>query len=526
MANLGFARQDAQLGSTRDTIVGFVDNTTPSLANFETNAGNLATDLNNVRSSLHMLLDNQSSNWYGALVVPSALDTGSARGVNDLNTDLHELERQRFLVPRKLLVDVSVGGADDFVILGAGELPTNTTAAVGAVTTLGTVVAAHAGTFGTHSLDEVGGAHALAPKNLLEITDNAGDPILSSGRRIWGLLQTETATDGHTITDATTTRAQISFVRPNAAHTDLEACPAADIQGQTIRYCYVERIAFDDLTEQDFLARGASIDIGAGAASVTRQVAYDNQGATPVDLTTAAILDLEGAGLAWRVRDDLEATLFEIVEGSAGGTSQINVSSDVDELDIDAVVVDIANGATINSGGTRPIAIGTTDGVIESTAGDLLLDSASLLAFADSFKAGSTFATDLVLADSSAEWDNFDTEFGEVSLLNAIVQAKNSSTRTRVQSTMTSNVAADTDVNGPGGAANADTNLPAYDSVTFLTDVDVFLNGELLLNDAANGGDGGVYPGTSAAAGDLRFNGQLRGTGNNPDRLIVIVNGQ
>jgi hypothetical protein len=80
-------------------------------------------------------------------------------------------------------------------------LPANTIAAIGAVTTRGTVAAAHGGTFGTHSLAAVGGANALSPKNLTPIVDSdSHDPILSSGRVVWALFQTESVSDGSTIT--------------------------------------------------------------------------------------------------------------------------------------------------------------------------------------------------------------------------------------------------------------------------------------------------------------------------------------
>ena len=497
-----FLRQDDQI---RHSCV-YDDTVVPSEANFETNPSSLQEDLNNIRSQLSNLLDDQAGNWYDDLNTPATLDPGSQRGVNDLNTDLHELERKRFLTVQKLLVDVTVGGSDNFVILGTGELPSNTTAAVGAVTTEGTVVAAHAGTFGTHSLDEVSGSHALAPKNILEITDNAGDPILSSGRRIWGLLQSENAVDGHTITDTASDRVQISFVRPNATHDDLEAVPAVDIQGQDIRYCYCERKAFDDLTEGDFAAKGAAIDIGAGAASVTRQASYDNQGVTPVDLTTNATLDLEGAGLTWSIRDDLEAALLSVIEGSAGGTSEVEISSDVDLYDNNAADVDFASGASINSGGTRPIDVGVTDGVIESTSGDLEVQAAAELLFDDVNQTGSTWAQDgIKLSEDTAEWDAFEPAFGEVSLLNAITQAKNSSNVTKTCATSTADVAADTDIGGAAGGVNLDAQLGDLSTGTFVDDHDIYLNGQLLLSGSNAAANNDVYPGTSLALGQLRF---------------------
>lgn len=521
-----FVRQDIQIrnSSTYDDTVA------PSLAAFETNPAHIETDLNNIRSMLSHLKDAQAGNWYDTLLTPATF-TGegeSQRGVDGLNTDLHELERKRILRKRLNLTDVTVEAAQNWTVLddAAGELPGNTTIAVGAVTTLGTVASDNSAAFDQHSLLEVAGSSAIAPKSLVEIVDaSTRDPLLSAGRTIYGLLQSENASDGFTATTVSTNRLQISFVRLNATGDDLEAVPVADIENAVINYCYVERVALDDLTEEDFL-RGAATDTPA-AGTVTRQVGYDNQGATPVDLTTNATLDLEGAGLTWAIRDDLEANLLSIVEGSAGGTSQVNIHADVDEFDVDAAVNDFSAGATVNSGGTRPIAVGVTDGVIESTAGDLRVNATTELFLDDGNQSGSTWAqTDgIKLSEDTTEWDTFETNFGEVSLLNALNQAYANDVRTKVEAVVTAGVSADSDVN-LATYANVDTQLPAYDQVTFVDDVDVFVNGVLQRNGADAAANDDVYPGTSPAVGDLRFEYALQASPGNPDVITVIVNGQ
>jgi len=510
-------QQETQI---RASLVADRDDTvTPSEANFETNAVSLLDDINNISSQLSNLLDVQAGNWYDDLNTPSALDAGSQRGVNDLNTDLHGIERKRVLIGRKLLVDVTVGGSDNWVILGTGELPT-AAAAVGAVTTEGTVIVTHGGTFGTNDLTEISGAHALAPKNLLEITDASGDPILSSGRRIWGLLQGESGlADGETITITTPERAQISFVRPNAGHTDLEACPAADIQGLTIRYCYTERIAFDDMVEQDWAARGAAIDIGAGAATVTRQVAYDNQGTTPVDVTTNSILDLEGAGLTWAVRDDLEAELFKVTEGSAGGTSEVSVEAGADTFRVDAIVNDFDNGASFDTGSAgTTIDIGVTVANQVTSGGNMVLKATSDLRFTDQYEPAGWSEDGIQLSDSAQTWTDFETEFGEVGLMDAIIQAKNTSGRRRVFSVATANVAADVDVSGPSNDNNLDADLGDLSAGTFVDDYDIYHNGQYLRLGANAGANFDVYPGTALASGQLKFERKLK-TG---DTLCVV----
>jgi len=637
-------RQDVQIASTTTTATGYVDNVAPSLANYQTNAATITDDLNNLRSQVHNLLNVQTSNWYADINTPGTFENGAQRGVNDVNQDLHDLERKRVLVENYVLTDITVpsevkatgtltgsanfsdtetvtigtkvytfqttltnvdgnvqiggdlqtslanlkaainleagagtlyaaattlhptveatasdattlsaraklggtqgnliattetaanaswgaatltGGAGDVAVLTLGQLPTNTTAAIGSVTTLGTVAAYNAG-FPNISLAEVSGTTAISPKNLSLIVDaDTRDPILSGGRVIYALFQTESNTDGSTMTGTTPNRAMLSFVRINAAGDDLEIVPSSDIAGKDINYSTKTRKALEDLTEQDFL-KGAEIDVPS-AATVTRQVAYDNQGTTPVDLTTNATLDLEGAGLIWAIRDDLQANLFRIIEGSAGGTSEIEFGTDVDLFDNNAAVNDFSAGATLNSGGTRPIAVGVTDGVIESTAGDLRVNGTGELYLDDGNQTGSTWAqtAGIKLSDTTAEWDLFETTFGEVSLLNAITQAYTSQVRTRVQATLTSNVTAGNDVNGPSYANNTDVDLAPFNLVTFTTDVDVYLNGELLRN--ASGATEDVYPGTSQSQGDLKFTFNLLGKGSKPDQITVIVYGQ
>lgn len=414
------------------------------------------------------------------------------------------------------------GGAGDVNILTAPQLPTNTTAAVGVVTTLGTVVASHTGTFGNISLDEVVGSNAVNPKNLLLLVDGATrDPILSGGRVIYGLLQTESGiVDGDTITASTPDRAQISYVRINTAGDDLEYCPAVDIAGKVINYSYRERVRLEGLSEQDFL-RGAVVDVPA-ASAVDRQDVYDNQATTPVELTTNATLDLNSAGIYWEIRDLANATLFRITEGSGGGTTTLQIATDVDTFDVNAVVNDFNTGIRANTGGTRPIRVGSTDGVIETTAGDLGLTAFAEFAFVDGNKSGSTYAGQLKLSDTSLEWSNYETAFGEVSLLNAIYQAANTNLHSKVWAIATADVAADTDVSGPANDNNLDTNLGDLSGGDFLQDYDLYLNGVLLRPGANAAANHDYYPGTSLANGQLKFEFNIKGTGSKPDQFTLI----
>lgn len=518
-----FIRQAVQIAES-DV---YNDAIAPSEANFETNADNIEDDLNSLRSMASELRDVQTGNWYDALSAPSTFEGGAARGVQNVNQDLHDLEKKRIL-KRNAVVGADVaGGAGQGVILGTGELPNNTTIAIGTVTTLGTVVA-EATTFTTFSAtDVVTGANALQPKNLVRIIDSAtGDPILDgSDREVMGLLQSESSTDGSTASDTTPNRLQISYVVRNATGDGLILAAAGVCNGKTLDYSPVERFYFEGLVEEAFL--GDSFG-DSGASSVTLQAAYDNQGTTPVDQTTNATLDLEGAGLYWEIRDDAEATLFRVTENSGAGTSTVLIASDVDTFDVDAVDVDFSAGISARTGGSRPIDVGVNDGLVETTAGVLEVKSADDLILNDNnmVSEGTWTGPGVKVSDNTTEVTNYETAFGgEVSLFNALVQAKNSTTRSRVQATMTSSVTANNDVNGPTYHNNCDTDLPPYDQVTFVTDVDVFLNGELLRNNASSGAED-VYPGTDTDEGDLKFTFNLKGTGSKPDQITVIVNGQ
>jgi hypothetical protein len=626
-----FLQQETQIrnSTTNGVDAAYIDDIAPTQANFETNPTNLQTDLNNVRSQLHNLLNNQGSNWYADLITPSYLDAGSQRGVNDINTDLHAVERKRVLVSVAKIQDIVVptqakavnnlllnsnvtagdtvtigvktytfvavlgaegdvirgatasdsldnlvaainhgagsgvtyqcavahplvtalagagdsldvtsilygtignsyastsvltdplsgwtaallfNGAGDVVILGVNELPAPTTAAVGAVTTEGTVIA-YLAAFGGAALTEVGGASAVSPKNLWSIVDaDTRDPILSGGRTIYALGQCETVTDGHTITINTPTRAQLSFVRINAAGDDLELVPVADIQGKEISYTSVKRVALLNLTEQDFL-RGAEIDVPS-AVTATRQVAYTNQGTTPVDVLTHSYLDLEGAGLVWQIRDDDEAVLFGITENSVAGTSTVQIGAATDVFDVNAVVNDFLNGVSVDTGAAgTTINVGVTANQIDaggeltiasgSSGGvqDLNLVAADELNLTDKWRAGSTWslADGVALSNASAEWSLFETNFGEVSLLNAINQAYASAAGlargTKTYANVTATTAADTDVSLADG--NLDVALPDMSQGTFAVH-DVYLNGNLLRGGANAGANHDYYPG-------------------------------
>lgn len=512
-------RQDVQVRPSTT----YDDTLAPGVA-LQTGAAHLEDDENALRSIASEHLDGQASNWYGGLVAPVTFEGGASRGINPLNQDLHDLERQRVLKrTNNVGLDVAAG-AGQAVTLGAGELPANTTIAIGAVTTLGTVVAT-ATTFGTASAaDVVAGANALQPKNMVRLVtaDAARDPVTDgSGNEVYGLLQSESAVDGSTASDTTPNRLQISFVRVNATSDGLELVPAATLTGVTFDYANVERRALADVPEECWLGD----DMGdSGAANVTRQSGYDNQGATPVDLTTNATLDLEGAGLAWAIRDDLEAPLLTVTEGSAGGTSTVALGADVDTFDNNAVANDFASGATLNSGGTRPVAVGVTDGVVESTAGDLELQAAAELAFDDGNRSGSTWAAPLLLTATTAEWDAMESTFGGELSVAAMLVAAAAGNVTKITANVISTTTGGNDLSGPSNDNNLSADLGDLSGGTFAADYDFYFNGGLLPPTGSGGANTPVVsPGTSLANGQIQVNFTVRATpANNPDVFTVI----
>lgn len=103
-------------------------------------------------------------------------------------------------------------------------------------------------------LTEQTGSDAMNPVNLVLIRSaSTGQRLTSGGKQIYGLIQIEsTGVDDAPFND-TTARAKISFVRGDADMNDLEACPVADIEGQTIQYQYPIRRLFTNLPQWAFV---------------------------------------------------------------------------------------------------------------------------------------------------------------------------------------------------------------------------------------------------------------------------------
>jgi hypothetical protein len=489
------------------TLDAFDDQVAAGAA-METTTFNLEQFLGAVISQINRLMHTTTAanNWYDDIATPGG---GSKRGVNDLNTDLLDMENKRVLCRANLLTDVTVTAAQNWEILSvAGTEPPTEVAAV-ATTVNGAVVAQSAlsgAGFNVHELTELAGPDALHPKNLCVVIDpsTGQQEQTAAGLDIFALLQYEsTGVDGAAFNDISGgNRAKLSFVIHNGTHTDLIACPVAEIAGKTIRYQYSTRINLDALPEDCWLPILGFVDQSA-SVDVTRQNAYDNQGATSVDLTGNADLDL-GAAVQWAIRDAANADLWNVTEGSAGGTTTITVGTDVDVYQNDAQDVDFNQGITVDEGGT-PIDIGVTAGQIGTTgAADLTVDAGGELLLNDAnFDAEATWAqAGVKVTETAAEVAAYETAFGgEVSLFNAIVQANSAAARSRADADCTVAVAANILIEGPGGpgAPNLSADLLDYDAKTFTSDVEVFINGLLQRPGANAAANHDVYPSAVSA---------------------------
>ena len=193
---------------------------------------------------------------------------------------------------------------------------------------------------------------------------------------------------------------------------------------------------------------------------------------------------------------------------------------------------DFDNGASFDTGAAgTTINVGVTANQIDSggaldivsTSADLSLAAGLELNLTDSYRSGSTWSlTDgIALANSSQEWTDFETNFGEVSLLDAINQAMTTANFDKTCANVTSTTVADTDVGGVAGGANLDAQIHDLSGGDFLTDHDVYLNGQLLRGGVDAAANNDYYPGTSLANGQLKFEFTVKTN----DVLCVISRG-
>jgi hypothetical protein len=502
----------------------YTDTLSPG-STLQSSATTTEDDLNGLRSQIkRVLYYTDSGHWYDDLPT----NNSKTRGIKQLGYYLDQLEVKPLLFRAEPLVTLTIPTAQNWYVLSvaSSEAPTET-AAVGAGTANGAVVASLAlGAIGAWAATAVSGTTAVTPKNLVLIHDAAtSDPVMDGTHEVYGLLQAQNGVVDGDAFDDTTKEVQISFVEENSTGTALVACPAAAIQGKTIHYAYVLRTAFTNIPEQAFLTNVFSDQSASVDVTLTNAIA-NQSGAAP-----------QHQNIEWRI-DDTKYMRFETSDGGVNLISIApNAAGDLVAITTDDLTVSNTNTATFTHGvsvgtSTTRINLDTTAGQIDSSAAltvasaaasDLTINGGSHIALIDSYKAASTYAGSLTLSNSSAEWSAYETAFGEVSLLNAITQAATSSNAPKYVGVCTANIAANANVTGAGGSPNLDAQLGNYSSATFASDVDIFLNGVLMRCGADSSANFDVYPGTSPANGDLKFEYALHGTGARPDVITMII---
>jgi len=460
------------------------DDTKSSGSTLESGAVDLADAIDSVMSQVKNLLG--ETNWYDTPDETVALLAARAK-----------LEDKLALKNAQLFADVSVPASQNYVALGAGEYPSEVKAI--ATSVKGAVTAQLAGAIGSHSLTEIAGSNALNPKNLLHVIDGTtGDPILSGGKTVYGLLQVgSAATDGTAFAASGDEQAQISFVRANATYDDLEACPVADIESTTINYGYVVRNDLDSLSEQAFLPDFVFADAPA-AAAVSMDAAYNG----------GSIVTVDDTDVDFRLTDTKEF----VVSDSTGAVKILRVQALAagDELEINGALDmngDIdgnSNKATFNE-----VEVGGAAGRVARTGGDLTLQTITsgnvhLSSVAEiQFTTSRETALELDDVTSGAISGLFSQSFSSVA-----AAIKYAGEHGGVDLTLGIFVAGSNysqDVNIPGGAGGLDISSPHSIDMNTPAGVDtfLFLNGRLLY-----GGNGttqnDVYAGDTPASGDIK----------------------
>lgn len=370
-----------------------------------------------------------------------------------------------------------------------------------ATSSQGAVTAQLSGGIGANSLIEISGSNSLKPKNLCYIFDGAtGDPVKSEGRRIYGLLQVgSAAVDGNAFGDSGDDQGQISFVRPNAAYNDLEACPVADIAGKSVIYAFTWREDLADLPEDAFRGDLESADPEA-STTVSLDSAYDGGHYMTIDGQDVDIRLSDTKSWVFRAGSGGSALVTITRNDSSGDEMQL----DLDILDINnATTVDFLNGAAFDTGGTT-VNVGVTAGQIdasalelEATIGDLSLVGADDITFKTVRETSALPLDDGTTGKISTLWSQ--------SFASIAAAIKYAGDHGGVDLSLKVSVLGSSYAKGDNipGAVQDITAYPIDMNTPANTKQFVFLNGRLLY-----GGNGStkndVYVGTTAGSGDIK----------------------
>lgn len=497
------------------------DDALPVGSTLQTTSTHLERDLNAIRTQIRQILwAGVTGSWYDAITAPSG--SNSARGLNTINVDLSDLEQKRFLFRRQNLNLVNVATGSTFALLSTslGTAPANFAVVYHPLLaipfntgTIGALLSGSEGAYGAHSMALVSGATELTPKNLVLVRDAWTGLHLtgSSGKDIYGLMQFESGTLTGDAFNDTDRRTQISFVREQVINGtgSFVAASAADVGGRTIMYSYVRRTALDDIPEDAYLSNTVFLDRAetfsgsfAQLGDITLDRAIDNQvGTVTMDQNIAIRI---AAGFSWTFLSGTKE-LWKLVSSDTEDSLMVAVDRIAFSSSFPTT---FEQGISVATGSTR-IDLGVIAGTIQTLSGNnLILSGGSQLRFGDFFGTGSS----VPFSTSSLDWSTFYTNFGTgasiLGTFNLISSSLSSSLRrTRFTAGVTTVVNADENVTFP---TNLDAALGSYVGRDFKKDLEIYLNGILLLPGSGSADPNDVYPGNSHATGDLKFPYRVR----------------
>lgn len=425
-------------------------------------------------------------------ITASSGGTGIVTLTNDTSGAFANIAITHTLSDGDWVVSGMTGGAGDLVVLSVAGSDVPATRNISLTTGSSGIVAAQlAGLVGKADLTEVGGDNALAPTNICIIVDaDTGDPITSSARKVYALMQAEsTASDG-SAPDDSTNQLQLTFVRPNSTYDDLELAPAADLAGKKILYSYGDREYLHLWSQSDFRRDTVLVDLSASAISVTLDTAYDG----------GSLVNVDNTNVDWRVSD----TKHFYVSDSTGSDRIIDAApaSGGDILSVKALgginLVGDVNGSTYDAT-WNGVQIGGTANYVSTASGNLTLSAAADLRFVTSRQAA------LPLDDATAGPISALAGQTFTSVSAAIKYAIEHGKFDLGVTILSSSYARDANI--PGGAGGLNISSAAGHSIDMNTpsgvDTLIFWNGRLMLGGNATDNND-VYEGTTPASGDIK----------------------
>lgn len=464
-----------------------------------------------------------SGKWYSSL---TSTTFGGARGLDQLGSDLEDIERKKLIYRvQKSVTGLVVPNGQNYVTLsvGAGFAPSYV-AAVSAEAT-GSIVASLSGSlFNVHNMVLQSGSNVLLPKNLVVVVSaSTGNPLqsFSDGTDIYALMQVSSSVaDGDTFDDVTK-RVQLSFVKANSTRTGLISASISDVQGKQIQYSYPRRIVFDEIPDDAYLdsifvdmVTDLSSALASAIASISSSISLDSAIDNQIGAATQTDRHIEirmTSPFSWSFTNAGGTRHF--LEVNAGGQW---VKFDVDNFDVlNTNTAQFLNSLRTNvSGNWVQLSAGTVQAsgsliVMSATGSNLVLSSGADLVMGDGYKLASTYTSNFVLANSVADWNTYVTDFGQISLFDALHFLSQSMTGSKGQmrrdAVVLSTQNADTNITYPTNLDAPLLNFSSYPSSSFVSGVLVYVNGQLQRNGQDGAANHDVYPGTAPANGDLKF---------------------